>query len=115
MAETVSKSSLVAVIVGMGFPEPMPEFYFAKPRKWRFDLAWPAHKIAFEYEGASWVKSRHTSGKGFRDDCIKYSRANILGWCIIRATADMMRSGEAYTLLKDAFKMRYEQDAKGEL
>lgn len=64
------------------------EFMFAKPRKWRFDLALPAHKIALEYEGIyGRGKSRHTTVTGYSGDIEKYNRAAILGWKVLRYTA----------------------------
>lgn len=91
---------------------------FHPERKWAFDY-WifgykgksikPSLPVAVEYEGGTWGnsgKSRHTTGKGFRDDCIKYSWANILGWCVIQCTADMVVSGEAINLILEAIKER---------
>jgi hypothetical protein len=82
---------------------PAREFYFARPlRRWRFDFAWPKERVAVEIEGGHWTNGRHTRGSGFRDDCEKYSEAAIRGWCVIRATADMVRSGYASDLAMTA-------------
>jgi hypothetical protein len=53
--------------------------------------------VAFECEGGAWMgrRGRHTSGKGFTDDCEKYSVAAVLGWRVIRATVPQIRSGQA--------------------
>jgi hypothetical protein len=69
------------------------EHYFAIGRRWAFDLAWPMLKVALEYEGNTWVAggSRHNTGAGFRSDVDKYNHAAMLGWCVIRVTADMVR------------------------
>jgi hypothetical protein len=74
-----------------------PEHVFCPGRRWRFDLAWPARMVAFECEGGAWMgrRGRHTSGKGFTDDCEKYSVAAVLGWRVIRATVPQIRSGQA--------------------
>jgi hypothetical protein len=32
-------------------PAPVAEYAFAKPRRWRFDRAWPAYRLAVELEG----------------------------------------------------------------
>lgn len=84
-------------------PEPTPEFTFARPRKWRFDLAWPDEKLALEIEGATWANGRHVRGAGYEADCLKYSTAAILGWRVIRVTPKMIDSGLAIDLLKQAF------------
>ena len=63
------------------------EYYFDKPRQWRFDWAFEALKISIEYEGLFAEKSRHTTAKGFTGDTDKYNRAQALGWRVIRVTA----------------------------
>jgi len=71
------------------------EYKFHPTRKWRFDFAWPLEKFAVEIEGGVWSGGRHTRGKGFIEDCIKYNEAVMLGWRVIRVTTDMVQSGEA--------------------
>lgn len=109
MAKKKSKSfvrQILDQIKAQGLPEPMLEHRFHPVRRWRFDFAWPGLMIALEYEGNTWIKSgsRHTSGTGFRDDCIKYSEAAILGWIVIRVTADMAKNGKAIDLLTRAIE-----------
>lgn len=79
---------------------PEREFYFAKPRQWRFDFAFPAIKLAIEIEGGTWSGGRHSRGSGYDKDCEKYSEAAILGWRVIRVTTGMVNSGQAinYTI-----------------
>src|ERR1044072_3735597 len=40
-------------------PEPLPEYRFHPTRKWRFDFAWPEHKLALEIQGGAWVAGSH--------------------------------------------------------
>lgn len=63
------------------------EFMFHAERKWRFDFAITAVKIAIEYEGIFSAKSGHTTIKGFTKDVQKYNAAQAEGWTIIRCTA----------------------------
>jgi len=71
------------------------EFFFALPRRYRFDFADPELKIAIEIEGGTWGgKSRHTTGKGFQEDCRKYNLAGALGWTVYRGDSEMVRNGE---------------------
>ena len=51
-----------ASLVWLNLPAPVPEFRFHPERKWRFDFAWPEHKIAVEQEGGVWIQGRHTRG-----------------------------------------------------
>jgi hypothetical protein len=94
-----------------GFVEPKREHRFHAQRKWRFDLAWPVHRIAFELEGmpARWTKnakSRHTTPDGYARDIEKYNHAALDGWIVIRATSDQAKSGLAAKWLSQALKQR---------
>jgi hypothetical protein len=116
-------------------PEQEYRFAVSIGRDWRFDYCWPdpALKLALEIEGGGFgryivitsgherrrgqsipikpgtairVGGRHNTGAGAQEDCIKYSRAAILGWLVVRATTTMIRDGEAIALLLEAFKAR---------
>ena len=71
---------------------PEKEYGFAKKlgRRWRFDRAWPEHKVAVELEGGVYTQGRHTRGKGFEADCEKYNQATAMGWRVFRLTAGML-------------------------
>lgn len=71
---------------------PLRQFQFLKPRKFTFDFAFPWLKCAVEIEGCTWVKGRHTSGKGYRDDCRKYNLAVMNGWRVLRYTSDDLKN-----------------------
>lgn len=62
------------------------EHKFLQGRKFRFDVAIPAHKIAIEYEGLNSEKSGHTTLVGFTSNCEKYNHAAIEGWMVLRYT-----------------------------
>lgn len=57
-----------------------------KPRRWKFDFAWPEHWLAVEMEGGAFSGGRHTRGVGYAGDCQKYSAAVVLGWRLLRYT-----------------------------
>lgn len=82
------------------------EYRFAAPRNWRFDFAFPALHLAIEIEGAAHAGGRHTTGTGFTADCEKYSAAAILGWSVIRATGEQVKSGQAISWTIAALKAR---------
>ena len=83
---------------------PEREFYFAKPRRWRFDFAWPAWLVAVECEGGVFSGGRHTRGRGFEADCAKYNEAALAGWRVLRVTERHITSGEAIGWLERALK-----------
>lgn len=76
------------------------EFKFHPSRKWRADFAIPLRMILIEIEGGVWIKGRHQTGKGFSDDCEKYSNAALLGYLVFRFTPEMVKSGEAVAMIE---------------
>lgn len=87
------------------------EYVFARPRRWRFDFAWPAPKVAVEIEGGVWADrrgsvGRHLTGAGFEGDCEKYNEAAIRGWLVLRLPAKLIESGEDLRLLERALAAR---------
>ena len=71
--------------------EPVREFVFAPPRRWRFDFAWPDLKVAVEIDGGTWNGGRHASGVGMQGDLEKHNRATCLGWKVLRFTGQHLR------------------------
>jgi very-short-patch-repair endonuclease len=76
------------------------EHRFDVKRRWRFDWAVPGAKLAVEIEGGAWTAGRHTRGRGFIEDCRKYSTAIVQGWTLFRFPTQMVLNGEASALLK---------------
>lgn len=68
------------------------EFRFHHIRRWRFDYAIPAARVAIEVEGGAWTRGRHTRGKGFLNDIEKYNAATLLGWRVFRTAPDALLS-----------------------
>ena len=75
---------------------PEREYKFCEGRKFAFDFCWPERLIAVEIEGGtSFGKSRHSRGKGFETDCVKYNIAARLGWKVLRYSTAMVMKGQA--------------------
>jgi very-short-patch-repair endonuclease len=68
-------------------PPLVPEHRFHPIRKWRFDFAHPAARVAVELEGGIWSGGRHTRGAGYKGDCEKYNEATLGHWAIFRLTS----------------------------
>ena len=62
------------------------EYRFARPRRWRFDFAWPALFVAVEIQGGTYNKGRHVRGAGYKKDCDKSNAAVARGWLVLRFT-----------------------------
>jgi very-short-patch-repair endonuclease len=97
------EDDLAFQIRAVGLPEPVREFRFAPPRRWRADFAFLEQKILIEVEGAIWTGGRHTRGRGFEADCAKYNEAVALGWRVIRVTGRHIKSGVAIAMIEKVF------------
>lgn len=106
MASTL-ESIVSQQIRAAGLPAPDTEFKFHPERKWRADFAWPEAMVILEVEGATWTQGRHTRPKGYADDCEKYSRASLMGYTVLRATGEHIRSGAALEWLSEALSRFY--------
>jgi very-short-patch-repair endonuclease len=95
------EDTLVFQLQALGAPQPEREYRFHPIRKWRFDLAWPAYKVAVEVEGGVYIQGRHSRGSGTEKDCEKYNTATMLGWRVLRYTGKTIKSGEAAIEISD--------------
>jgi very-short-patch-repair endonuclease len=78
-----------------GIEEPKLEHKFHPKRRWRLDMVWPAHMLAVEVEGGTWIGGRHTRGSGFEKDAEKYAEAMCMGWRVLRVTGSQICTGKA--------------------
>lgn len=75
------------------------EHQFCPNRKWAFDYAVEAIKVAVEFEGGILeAKSGHRNFAGIQRDIEKYNEAAGLGWHVIRLHA------KNYKTLNDALQ-----------
>lgn len=73
------------------------EFRFHDARKWRFDYAIPAIKVAIEIEGGIWMRGggAHSRPTNIQRDVEKQNAATMLGWRPLRFTPVEIKSGES--------------------
>ena len=72
-------------------------------RRWKFDFSWRKYALAVEIEGivmrfvdGEWrIGGRHASISGFKEDCIKYNTAALIGWTVLRFEQSQVNSGHA--------------------
>lgn len=89
-----------------GLPTPYPEFRFHAQRRWRFDYAFVAAKLAVEIDGGGFMNGRHSRGSGIEKDCEKYAEALALGWRVLRVTPKHVKSGQALTWITRLLQQR---------
>lgn len=98
----------------LSLPLPEREVRFHPTRKWRFDLAWPAFKVACEVQGGTYVKAPdggagyHSRGIGMTADMEKLNEAQLAGWLVIVADTKMAkhRDGRAVEFIQRALQAR---------
>ena len=105
MTTSLLEEALSFAIGAVQLPEPVREFVPIGGRKWRVDFAWPQHKLAVEVEGGTWSGGRHTTGKGFQNDCDKYNMMTLAGWKVLRVTGKDVDSGRALLLIEAMFRL----------
>jgi DNA-binding CsgD family transcriptional regulator len=124
------------IALGQDLPRPMEEYRFALPRRFKFDRAWPAYKVAVELEGALGksdpvrchnchqlvraMKQDKTPGKvitlpgyhqrfgTFKSNVEKYNLAVKHGWFVLRFLHDDVRGSpfEMVELIRDTLDHR---------
>lgn len=100
------ESAFLVACRQLGLPEPVREHRFDAVRRWRFDFAWPALRVAVEAEGGIWSGGRHTRGAGFEADMTKYNAAAVAGWTVLRFGANAIKSGDAVRMTALALNQR---------
>jgi len=97
-----------------GIPMPRTEYEFHPERDFRFDYAWPDHKVALESDGGIFGKGKkcelcgrrragaHSSIKDILRNMDKGNEAAILGWKVLHVTPDELVNGHAQWLLERA-------------
>jgi hypothetical protein len=96
-----------ATCTAEGWPEPVAEYVFAPPRRWRFDLAWPKYWLAIEVQGGLHTQGRHTRGAALQAEYDKLNAAQTLGWVVLLVTPADLTNGRGRELLRAFFARHY--------
>jgi Uncharacterized protein conserved in bacteria len=69
------------------------EWRFHPTRRWRFDFAWPAQRVAVEIDGGQWASGggRHATDA----DREKLNAAAAHGWRVLRFSREMLERDPA--------------------
>jgi hypothetical protein len=88
-AESPMESEARLVMIDGGLPEPTLQYEIIDRDglRWRVDFAWPAVKVAVEYDGFDW----HSSPEHLRRDRQKRAALQELGWRTVYVVADDVR------------------------
>jgi hypothetical protein len=70
------------------------EYQFWPQRKWRFDVAIPHQRLAFECSGGNWAGG-HRRGKAQEDEYDKLNTATMSGWRVLQWTNGQILNGHA--------------------
>lgn len=81
---------------------PVAELQFAKPRRWRIDVAFPLHLLAVEIDGGVWSRGRHSRGAGMLADMEKTAALAARGWRLIRCSPQHVADGTALAWVREA-------------
>ena len=87
---------LAGQIKAAGLPEPVREAMLVPGRRFRWDFAWPIHRLSVEVQGGLFLpKGAHTSGVGVTRDCEKGALALLEGYRPLSVTGEQIRTGRA--------------------
>ena len=94
-------------IKAAGLPEPVRQYLYAPPRRFRADFAWllpPPMSMLVEVQGGVFTRKAHGSVTGILADIERLNAAMLSGWRLFRVTPQMVQSGEALQLIERALK-----------
>jgi hypothetical protein len=88
-AESPMESEMRLVFIDWGLPTPELQYEIVDRcgQLWRVDFAWPAEKVAAEYDSVEW----HANPAAFKHDRIKTARLQECGWTTTPAVVDDIR------------------------
>lgn len=86
--------------------EVVKEYKFHDTRRWRFDYAFPAYKVAVEVDGGIWTGGRHINPAGYINDLEKLNTAASMGWLVLRITTADRFASKTYDLIQQALNSR---------
>jgi very-short-patch-repair endonuclease len=105
--------ALLTQIRQLQLEEPLREFMAIKKesgRSFRWDFAWPDHRLLVEIQGDIWAGKRgeesgHTSGVGLLRDYEKNNLAVYYGWRVLFFASNTIHSGEAVNQIEQFLKL----------
>ena len=99
MGAKVSKGEMAMWAQLKRYPGWVQEYRFAPPRRWRFDFAYPATRLAVEIDGGSGFQG-HGQVWNRAADYEKNNEAICRGWRVIRGTTEQAENGQLLEFVK---------------
>lgn len=106
MAKSHLETSLADQLAELPIDPPAREYRFHPTRRWRFDFAWPAQRVAAEIQGGVWTGGKHVRGAAYSADCDKLNEAQLLGWVVLYFTSAHIRDRSAAETIRQALLYR---------
>lgn len=94
---------LLSQMEGSGLPDAERQCRQPWPgRRFRGDFCFHEQRLVVEVQGGTWAgrNSAHTSGVGFRDDCVKRALALLSGYRVLTVESSQVRDGTALAWIK---------------
>lgn len=104
--ESMPEHALLARVKWIGLPAPETQVQLIEGRKYRYDCVWPEFKVCAEVQGGQYVGGRHNRAAGYESDATKSALAQIAGYICLYVTPQMIDSGVAGHLIREALKSR---------
>ena len=89
-----------AVCRAAGLPIPEPEVTLTSVRRFRWDWAWPTHRLVLEVNGGVYRRGGHSTGTGIVRDQTKLNCATLLGWRTLQVTPATLTHPHTLELLR---------------
>ena len=96
---------VIAWFKANGLSEPVAEYRFAPPRKWRFDFAWEVHRLALEVQGGIFTNGRHTRGAALLKEMEKLNTAAAMGYRVLYVVPSELCMPQTVEMVKAAMKV----------
>jgi hypothetical protein len=80
---------------------PVPQYAFHPKRKWRYDYAWPNHRLLIDIDGGTYSSGAHARGGGIENDREKDAAAVVAGWRVLRVTAKQVKAQRAVAWVEE--------------
>lgn len=92
----------ILMLKDAGVREPIREYKFCPPRRFRTDMAWLREKVLVEIQGGIWIRGRHVRPAALASEYEKINLAQLLGYRILLFTPGMIKNGEALKTVQTA-------------